>query len=237
MTTTDISFHDFWEASSLHELNAAAFGTRVVGFDQGDRGVPAFAGAGAATALEPVRDRFQRGLAARRSGRTFTDVALSARAVSRILGSVGSDGRGNRLVPSAGGLAAVHTFGIGANVAGPCAGSLFRYDAVTHAVHAVGSAPPVPEVRRLFQLECEGDPQLILVFVADLESVMRKYGVRGGRFVLQEAGHAAQNVSLRLAHDGLVGYLLGGALDLEVLSVLGLAHLEAAVVGAIACGR
>lgn len=226
----------FWEESSLHELNAAAFGTRALGFDPGEPVVPAFAGAEPPVALPRVRDRFQRSLEKRRSSRSFTEAPLSARDVARILAAVGRDAHRRRVVPSAGGLHAVHTFGIGSNVEGPGAGRLFRYDDTSHAVQDFGASPGTAELRRLFQLDCDGEPQLILVFVAELGPTLRKYGSRGLRFVLQETGHAAQNVGLRLAADGLAGYVLGGTLDAEVLSLLGVAHVDATVVGAMACG-
>lgn len=240
MTTVHIAeleLSDFWEASSLHDHNAAAFANRVLGFEPDERGVHPFAGSGPPVALAPVRDRFQRRLEARRSGRCFSARPLDDRALTRILAAVGTDSGGRSVVPSAGGLGSVHTFGVGSNVEGPVAASVFRYDAAVHAVHRIGDAPPTDELRRLFQLECDGTPQLILVFVADLAPVLRKYGPRGGRFVVQEAGHAAQNVSLRLTCDGLTGYVLGGTLDRDVLTLLGVAHLDAIVVGAVACGR
>lgn len=65
----------------------------------------------------------------------------------------------------------------------------------------------------------------------------RKYGPRAGRFAMQEVGHAAQNVSLRLAADRLSGFILGGSMDLEVLEALGVGHTEAWLGGAVACGQ
>lgn len=235
-TTTETAFADFWEASSLNDFNAAAFGNRVLAYEHGDRGVHPFDGAEAPLALRPVRDRFQRSLAARRSVRKFSERRLDHNQLTHILASVGSDQSGRPILPSAGGLASVHTFGVAANVSGPCEGIVFRYQASTHAVQRIIEAPPADELRRMFKLDCDGLPQLLLAFVADLGPALRKYGERGGRFVIQEAGHAAQNVGLRLAHDGLNGYILGGVLDTDVLCLLGLAHLNAAVVGAMACG-
>jgi hypothetical protein len=75
------------------------------------------------------------------------------------------------------------------------------------------------------------------VLVVDLAAVTAKYGARGGRFALQQVGHAAQNLSLRVAADGLTGYLLGAALDREVLEVVGVAHTGVRYGGALACGR
>jgi hypothetical protein len=54
---------------------------------------------------------------------------------------------------------------------------------------------------------------------------------------LQQVGHAAQNLGLRLAADRLAGYVLGGGLDREVLALLGVAHLPVRYGGAVAAGR
>lgn len=75
--------------------------------------------------------------------------------------------------------------------------------------------------------------QQLLVFVADLRHPLAKHGLRCGRFVYQEAGHATQNIGLRLAADGLGGYVL----EHGVLSLLGSTTTDATVCGAIACGR
>ncbi len=227
--------HDFFEASSLDSMTAASFAAHLSSFEADRRGVHPFEGVAPLESLGEVDDRLQRVFAARRSRRSFDSAFLEARAVDRILASVGFAG-GSRLVPSAGGLDAVHCFGFGVRVHGPGRGQRFRYDAAAHAIQAIGSVPDESEVRRLFQLDCDGTPQLVLAFVADVGHAAEKYGTRAGRFVLQEAGHACQNVGLRLAHDGLAGYVLGGALDLEVLSALGLAHLDARLVAAMACG-
>lgn len=227
---------DFWEASSLDELTRAEFGNRVLTFEAGERGVPPFTGATPLAPLRRVNDRFQRQLAARESGRRFSTAAMTAKQFERILAAVGRDESGRRLVPSAGGLEAVHTFGLASRVDGPAAGQLFRYDDTSHAIQPFGAVPQPTEVRRLFQLDCDGDPQLVLLFVAERSATMRKYGARGLRFLVQEAGHAAQNVGLRLAHDGLAGYVLGGALDREILALFGLHHVDAILIAAVACG-
>lgn len=234
---TGLEANDFWEASSLHAHNAAAFGSRVAAYRPVDRGVHPFAGSAGPVALRPVRDRLQRLFAARRSGRAFGDTPLTARQVERILASVGAGRDGSPVVPSAGGLGSLHTFCLGLNVRGPCAGRMVRYGAREHAVFDVGPVPAFGEVRRLFGLRCDGIPQLVLVFISDTSELLRKYGPRGMRFVLREAGHAAQNVGLRLARDGLAGCVLGGSLDREVLALLRLSHADAVVTGAMACGR
>lgn len=75
------------------------------------------------------------------------------------------------------------------------------------------------------------------MLVVDVAGVSRKYGARGSRFALQQVGHAAQNLGLRLAADGLTGYVLGAALDHAELDLLGVAHTGVRPGTAVACGR
>lgn len=231
------TFAGFWQDSSLDETDKAAFGMRVLTYEPSAPAPATLATAGGGQQLPAVRDRTQRLLAARRSGRRFGDTPLSEKDLSRVLAANGCDGDGRRLVPSAGGLAAVHTYAIGMRQQGVLDGRIGRYDAKKHAVHDIGPAPDVTTLRRLFQLECTGTPQLMLVFVVEPSEMLRKYGARGARFALQEVGHAAQNVGLRAAADDLVAYLVGGGLDSEVLELLGIAHTPALLGSAMAVGR
>lgn len=80
-------------------------------------------------------------------------------------------------------------------------------------------------------------PSLVLVFVADLGEVTRKYGARGTRFALLEAGAMAHAVGLSLAAVGLVGYEVGGTFEDETLQLLGLSDVGGVVLHAIAVGR
>lgn len=237
MTAGATPLDDFWEASSLSSADAAAFGARLAAGATRVDGIHPFTGPGAPIALSVVSDRFQRMLASRHSERSFGDELLSGRDVTRLLAATGPR-PGGRVVPEAGGLDAVFTYVVGRRVEGPCAGLVARYDHRAHAVAPVGPVPDDDTLRRLFLFDEHADlPQAVLVFVLDPEPVVSKYGARAGRFLLQQVGHAAQNVGLRLAQEGRRGYLLGGGLDREVLTVLGLAHTRARYGGAMACGR
>ena len=68
------------------------------------------------------------------------------------------------------------------------------------------------------------------------DRVVEKYGATGGRFALIEVGHAAQNVALRVAADGLAGWLAGGVVESELLAMLHLDGTPARVALAYACG-
>lgn len=239
LTTTDdlLALDDFWEASSLDIHRRTAFAARSAAYDPPPAGVHRLTPPTAPLALRPVGDRLQRLLAARRSGRTFAGPALRHRQVERILAAVGPTADGRRTVPEAGGLDAVHAYAIVRRARGPLGGRVVRYDHRAHAVHDIAAVPGDEELRALFQIEGETLPQLVVVLVVDPAEVTAKYGARGGRFVLTQVGHAAQNVSLRLAADRLSGYVLGGALDDEVLRLIGVAHTGVRYGIAQACGR
>jgi hypothetical protein len=227
---------DFWAATALDETSADRFVRRLTSFEPADDAIHPLSHSGPMTPLDPVRDRFQRRLETRRSGRVFSGAPLPARSVTRLLAATGVDSRKRRVVPSAGGLDAVSTYAIGHNVVGPCNRRVVRYDADAHAVNDVGPLPADAELHRLLSLEpTHGIPPLTLVFVAHLRDLRRKYGARGDRFALVETGCAAQNVELRLANDGLVGYQLGGVHD-ALIEHLGLSRLPIRITGAVACG-
>jgi len=237
-TTTEATVaEDFWEASALDAQRAPQLAARVAAWTGGPDGVPAVVGAAPLVPLRPVRDRVQRLLARRRSGRTFAGPPMGHRDVERLLAAVGPTGDGRRTVPEAGGIDVVHAYAVLSRARGPLAGTVARYDHHAHAAQVVGPAPDDERLRAVFQIEGDTLPQAVVVLVADVAAVTRKYGARGSRFALQQVGHAAQNVGLRLAADGLTGYLLGAALDHEVLDLLGVGHLDLRLGAAIACGR
>ncbi|MFV0306350.1 MAG: nitroreductase family protein [Desertimonas sp.] len=228
---------DFWSASSLTVEDVAAFAARVGRYRPADEHPHPFIGPGAPQPLKPVGDRWQRMIAARRSDRAFAAAPLAHRAVERLLASVGPTPDGRRAIPEAGGLDAVHVYLVAHQVEGPLAGSVHRYDHRHHVVASVGPCPDEAELRRVFTIDDDADTAAaIVVFVLDDRELRRKYGDRGGRFGWQQVGHAAQNVCLRLAIDGLRGYVLGGGLDGEILDLVGLGHTRARYGGAVACG-
>lgn len=228
---------DFWTASSLGQHNAAAFGAAVRNFEPSDLPVHPMAPPAEFVPLPRTRDdRTQKLLASRRSRRHFGDRPLETKTLGRVLSAVGNGPEGG-LVPAAGGVAALFTYVFAQRAEGGFDGTVLAYSPEHHGLSVVADCPPAPEVRRLFSLECDGDPQLIVVSVLHLGELRRKYGDRALRFALQQVGHAQQNLGLRAAEDSLTAYVLGGALDREVLAVLGLGHTGALIGGAMAIGH
>lgn len=228
-------FDDFWESSSLDDVRAGRFGARVDAFEPRHDPVHPFTPSGPETALTPVRDRLQRLFESRRSRRDFTGGSLRHRCVEQLLASIGPGPDGRRVIPEAGGLPSVHVDAIARNVDGPLGGRIVRYDHLRHTVADVGPVPVDDELHRLFMWP-DPLPAMLVVFTIDDRATRQKYGERGGRFVVQHVGHAAQNMSLRAARQGLRAVVLGGGMDAEILELLRIRHTGARYCGALALG-
>ncbi|MFD7654850.1 nitroreductase family protein [Actinosynnema sp. NPDC059797] len=178
-------------------------------------------------------DRLQRLFRARRSTREFSGKPLSRKQFGAVLAALADqDGRS---YPSAGGLNPLHCYAFLRNVDHELNGRTVRYDAAAHAVQDVGQSPPWSRLGEVLGVDTE--PALVLALVLADQPTLAKYGQRGGRFGLLEAGAAAQSVGLRTAQLKLGGHLLGGAADAELLAVLGLRNQPVRLAAVIACGR
>lgn len=128
-----------------------------------------------------------------------------------------------RPVPSGGGLYPLELYVLARNVDGLATG-VFHYAALTHTAEQVRTVPlPEPFLAGLFL----GQPYAassaaIVVLSAVVERSLWKYGDRGYRYILLEAGHAAQNLNLAAAALGLGSCNLGGFFDADLASLLGL---------------
>lgn len=229
---------DYLAATSLDQFNLAQFAKRLNEFTPDTNPIHPLSQPGAEFALPPTKDGFQKQLEKRRSTRTFGQKPLSIKQVSAIFASCGSSSSGHRLLPSAGDLHSVHLYGMLRQIEGPLNSRVVRYVADNHALGDIKPIPSDDELRRLFNIPSDDElPQLLVLFVGHLGPAQAKYGARGSRFVLQELGHGAQNVSLRLAASNLAGYLLGGTMDQDVFAAIGLNDIDGVVFGAtMACG-
>lgn len=240
-------FDRFIEASRITALEIDRFVARAQYWEPGSASLSIFDQAGPETELPKVNDRLQKLFIGRRSSRTFSEVPISANSLAQVLSAAGSDDD-RPVVPSAGGLDPVQIYAFVRRSGDEFDGQVLRYLHREHRVSTVGTVPDAERCRRLFALDCEGTPVLLLAFVVDPAATLGKYGERGGRFLLQQVGHAMQNVGLRLAEtqrrqplslrrtsQRLHGYVVGGILD-EVLTTIGLAHTRAVLVGGYAIG-
>jgi SagB-type dehydrogenase family enzyme len=113
--------------------------------------------------------------------------------------------------------------------------ALYHYDALQHALRRQAGA------RDLSVVTPTGDVlpiAALVVFISSLFWRARfKYGLRGYRFALFEAGHVAQNLSLAGTAFGLATVVIGGFFDALVDEVLGLDSVNESSLLAVAVGR
>ena len=122
----------------------------------------------------------------------------------------------------------------------PC--GVYHYDAPEHSLE-LAKPLPGPEIDALLaafpiypQIVDLAEASGIFFIAAKFWRARAKYGPRGYRYCLQEAGAAGQNLSLAAEALGLAHIVLGGFYDDEVHSCLGLDGVDHAVVTAIAVG-
>lgn len=137
----------------------------------------------------------------------------------------------------------------------PSAGALYPLELYVHAGAVAGLEPGLYHFRaknaQLQRLRTLHPPQLaaafvqsdvvetaaaVLVVTAAFLRTTFKYGERGYRFALIEAGHVAQNVDLAAAALSLPAANLGGFFDRELEALLELDGVESSVLYAIAVG-
>lgn len=169
--------------------------------------------------LWPPLDRVLRG---RRSLRRLGTDLPSRRRLSRLLyfahGVHDTLGRGP--TPSSGGLQSLELYLANFSTGWLPAG-VYHYDRARHHLsqvaaaaertHWQGMVPSLPLV--------EGGA-LLWIVVGDAARIEQKYGPRGYRFLLLEAGHLMQNLCLASASMGLATVPLGGFFEAEIARAL-----------------
>lgn len=177
-------------------------------------------------------------LVGRRSARSLGSSLPSKRDLSRLLqfahGVCGPEGRGP--VPSAGGLQALELYVAVFESAWLAAGN-YHYDRAGHHLARVGEGADRPAWREWVpSLDTVEGGALLWIVVGDQARVAARYGDRGGRFLLLEAGHLMQNLCLLSGSLGLATVPMGGALEPEVARVLSLSASDAVLYAAL-CGH
>ena len=146
-----------------------------------------------------------------------------------------------RSIPSGGALHPTRIF-VASLQHGDLAPGVYHYDAPEHGLELV---------RLIFDLEIEAlfaafpihpavvdlaEASAIFLVTSKFWRARAKYGPRGYRYCLQEAGAACQNLSLAAVSLGLAHVVLGGFYDDEVHACLQIDGVDHAVVTAIAVG-
>lgn len=172
----------------------------------------------------------------RRSSRDFSATTIGVRPLATLLDAACGVRSGRRTIPSGGALYPLELFVVARRVAGLRRG-VFRYDAELHVLERHSSCDPWP----MF-LEASPVPELVedaaaaLLVLAVFGRTRFKYGVRGYRFALLEAGHLGQNVVLAAAALGIAALPFGGYYDARLDELAGVDGVEEAVVYSVVVG-
>lgn len=145
-----------------------------------------------------------------------------------------------RTVPSGGGLYPLELFVFAYAVDGLQPG-VYHYDPPAHRLDEL-SVVPAAELRRraasaAVYPELAGGGAALIVLSAMFWRTRFKYGLRGYRFALIEAGHVAQNVLLTATALRLGSVPLGGLFDRRIDELLDLDGVNESVLYAVSVGR
>jgi SagB-type dehydrogenase family enzyme len=142
-----------------------------------------------------------------------------------------------RAWPSAGALYPLDTYILASKVDG-LEPAVYHYNVITSELEQLSTRSPEAILYDAFLYQdfvVAG--AVILLFVAVFERTLAKYGERGYRLVLLDAGHAAQNVLLTAEALTLEAVALGGFCDDCLAADLGIDGISEAVVHAVVIGR
>lgn len=184
--------------------------------------------------------------AGRRSVRGFPDAALSLNTLASVLRggyrAIGPDALSGgqkllrRPVPSAGGLYPLELYLLVRAVTGLSPG-IYHYDSVADDLAVLSGEhwDKAAEQAFLSWDHIKTAPAIICIG-AVFDRTQSKYGARGYRYVLMEAGHVAQNMCLTGEERQAATLCLGGFHDTVLNGLIGLDGEEEAIVYAVAVG-
>ncbi|WHZ29307.1 MAG: hypothetical protein OJF51_004109 [Nitrospira sp.] len=197
------------------------------------------------TQLPPMSIRLDQAIRSRRSRREMLPEALSKLQLASLLYyGYGVTRKNNRslpralrVVPSAGALYPLEVFCYVANIRGITPG-IYHYNPTAHHLRQILEWQQVTQIRSCFvQNTIPQHIPLLLFITALFPRSTFKYGNRGYRFTLLEAGHAAQNINLVCTAHNLACVNIGGFYDRKVDSLLGVDGITHSTLYMIGVGR
>jgi len=142
-----------------------------------------------------------------------------------------------RAWPSAGGLYPLDVY-VAVQAVEQLPGGVYHYNPIRQCLEEMPCHDAAGFVgRAFFQQPIAIAASAALIFVANFERTTAKYGERGYRLALLDAGHAAQNVLLVAEQLGLGATALGGFSDEGISRDLGLDGVSEAPIHAVIVGK
>lgn len=240
-------FHLFWDNGTLNPSRALVMRERIA-YDaarayQPPRPLHAAAGVALPAPSAARNAAWQQ----RRSTRAFGSERWTLDAVTHLLAPLrtracaGASGAAaqTRLLPSGGGKYPVHAYVALCRVDGPPAlqNTVAWYDPTRHALTAVAPCPDWPTLAKTLGVDWPDAPAVVVLLVAEGAGTLAKYGERGGRFLLIEAGVHLGALGCQAAEAGWAGSAIASFDDDAVLALLGLSAPRHLAMLAYACGQ
>jgi SagB-type dehydrogenase family enzyme len=137
-----------------------------------------------------------------------------------------------RAVPSAGALYPLELYLVLRGV-GSLADGIYHYGVLDHTLEQVRLGIDERELAgAVIAAPLVANAGALVFITAVFDRTLRKYGARGYRYILFEAGHVAQNLCLLATERGLASLCVGGFVDVRINEVLA---LDPAAEGAVYC--
>jgi SagB-type dehydrogenase family enzyme len=225
-------FHLFWDNGALNPSRAQVMHERIAHDAARPYQPPRPLHAAAGVDLPaPCAERNAAWLQ-RRSVRAFGPERWTLDAVAHLLAPLRArEGAGltdadaqTRLLPSGGGKYPVQAYVALCRIDGPPAvqNSLAWYDPARHALTPVVPCPDWPTLSKTLGVDWPDAPAVVVLLVAEGAGTLAKYGERGGRFLLIEAGVHLGALGYQAAEAGWAGSAIESFDDDAVLALLGL---------------
>ncbi|MDB5846925.1 MAG: nitroreductase [Rhodoferax sp.] len=212
-------FAQFWRASEINPTRAEMLRESVESDATQDQQPVRPRFVHAAAPLPPASPVVSRPWAERRSVRQFSQRAVGLQQLSDLLWPLSARADGHRPLASGGGKypLLVHVLALRVGAESPF---VAWYDPQAHGLTRLPG--PLVWAQLAPVLGIGGSmPAAVLVITAQPEGHFRKYGERGGRFALLEAGSYLGALQHETARDGLGGLVIGAYDDRRLLQILG----------------
>lgn len=233
-------FQLFWENSSLTPARAQVLREKIAI----DAAQPYQAyrpsHTGGVTPLPPTSSRLETVWSQRRSQRQFSVLPLGMAKLSNLLRPFAPSANGRHALSSGGAKYPLQLYAALLNVEAPeaVAGQIVWHHPELHGLVPIGKPSPAwPALAKTIGVDWVRPPAVVFFLIARCECLTAKYGERGGRFMLLEAGAHMLALELEAASQGVGSVAIGAFMDREVLALLGLDPLRHQAVLCHACGE
>jgi SagB-type dehydrogenase family enzyme len=167
-------------------------------------------------------------LSKRRSIRAYSNQSLTLQQIGQLLWAAQgiTSNHGFRTTPSAGALYPLEIYLVAGDINNVSPG-IYRYEPIQHKLQKLKDG----DVRIQLAKAAIGQDAVKLgtadiVITALFSRTTKKYGERGIRYALMEAGHAAQNIYLQTVSLNLATVSIGSFDDIQIKTILNISNEE-----------